>query len=52
MIIIGLIGVFKNKLPKYSNSFGFAMNLNYYIAFYAMIITGIVFLIIIFTRDS
>lgn len=52
MIIIGLIGIYKNKLPKHSSSFGFTMNLNYYVAFYAMVITGVIFLIIIFTSDS
>ena len=46
MIIIGLIGIFKNKLPKYRDGPGFAMEMNYYLLFYIIAIMGIVFLIL------
>ena len=46
MIIIGLIGILKNKRPKYEDGPGFALEANYYMAFYLLFIMGIVFLII------
>jgi len=52
MVIIGLIGIFKNKLPKYRDGVGFAADMNYYFAFYAMVIMGCVFLIIEFFGNN
>ena len=52
MIIIGLIGIIKNKLPKFRGSPGFAADMNYYLVFYAMFIMGIVFLIIEFFGEN
>ena len=52
MIIIGFIGIVKNKLPKYRNGVGFADNINYYLAFYAMVIVGCVYLLIRFYREN
>ena len=52
MIVIGLIGIFKNKLPKFRGSPGFAANMNYYLAFYAMVIMGCVYLVIRFYREN
>jgi len=48
MIIIGLIGIFKNKLPKYKDGpgFGFAAYMRYYFYFYVLAIMGVVFLIL------
>ncbi len=46
MIVIGIIGILKNKRPKYENGPGFALETNYYIAFYLLAIFGIIFLII------
>ena len=52
MIFIGLIGIIKNKLPKFRGSPGFAADMNYYLVFYAMFIMGIVFLIIEFFGEN
>jgi hypothetical protein len=30
MIIVGLIGIIKNKWPKYENGLGFAINANFF----------------------
>lgn len=46
MIIIGVIGILKNKWPKYRDGPGFAIETNYYFAFYVLVIMGIVFLIL------
>lgn len=46
MIIIGLIGILKNKRPKYEDGPGFAINTNFYLMFYMLFIMGIIFLII------
>ncbi|WP_430612255.1 hypothetical protein [Flavobacterium sp. JP2137] len=46
MIIIGIIGILKNKWPKYRDGPGFAIDTNYYFAFYVLVIMGIVFLIL------
>ncbi|MDR0230112.1 MAG: hypothetical protein LBI72_13780 [Flavobacteriaceae bacterium] len=45
-IIIGLIGILKNKLPKYEDGPGLAMNTNFYLMFYGLFILGIISLII------
>ncbi len=46
MIIIGLIGILKNKRPKYEDGPGFAINTNFYLIFYGLFILGIIFFII------
>ncbi len=46
MIIIGLIGILKNKKPKYEDGFSLAINTNYYLMFYLFFILGVIFLII------
>jgi hypothetical protein len=46
MIIIGLIGILKNKWPKYEDGPGLAMNTNFYFMFYGLFILGIISLII------
>jgi hypothetical protein len=45
-IIIGLIGILKNKLPKYEDGPGLAINTNFYLMFYALFIAGVISLII------
>ncbi len=52
MVIIGLVGIVKNKLPKYRDGIGFAAEMNYYLAFYGMFIMGIIFLVIEFFSDK
>jgi len=51
-IIIGLIGILKNKRPKYEAGPGFAIETNYYLGSYLLVIAGIFYLIIRFTRDN
>ncbi len=46
MIIIGLIGIFKSKMPKITASSGFAAELLFYMTFYILVIFGFLFLII------
>lgn len=46
MIIVGLIGIIKNKWPKYENGLGFAINANFYFLFYFLFIVGIGMLVI------
>jgi len=46
MIIIGLIGILKNKRPKYEDGPGLAINTNFYLMFYLLFIVGVIFLII------
>jgi len=48
MIIIGLIGIFKNKLPKYRDGIGFAAEMKFHLYFYLLFIMGCVFLLIEF----
>lgn len=50
MIIIGVIGIWKNKLPKYSDGLGFASEVKFYILFYVLVILGVIFLIIEFKQ--
>lgn len=45
-IIIGLIGILKNKLPKYRDGPGFAAEVKFYLMFYGLFILGIIALII------
>jgi len=46
MIIIGIIGIIFNKLPKYRDGLGFALAMNYYLLFYGLVIIGVIFLIL------
>ena len=46
LIIVGLIGIFKNKLPKYRNSSGFAAEINFYVFFYLLTIMGVGLLVV------
>lgn len=46
MIITGLIGILKNKRPKYEDGPGLAINTNFYLMFYLLFILGIMFFII------
>jgi hypothetical protein len=46
MIIIGLIGILKNKRPKYEDGPGLAINTNFYLMFYFLFILGIIWLIL------
>lgn len=46
IIIIGLIGILKNKRPKYEDGPGFAININFYLMFYGLFIAGVIFLIL------
>lgn len=52
MIIIGLIGIFINKLPKYRDGPGFALDMNYYLLFYGLVIMGCVFLMLEIFGDN
>ena len=52
MIIVGLIGILKNKFPKYRESVGFSIEIMYYLAFYALAIMGVVFLILEIFGDN
>lgn len=52
MIVVGTIGIIKNKLPKYKGSAGFSIEIMYYIAFYVLIIMGVVFLILEIFGDN
>lgn len=45
-IIIGLIGIFRNKLPKYRDGPGFAAEVKFYLMFYGLLIIGVFSLII------
>lgn len=46
LMIIGLIGIFKNKLPKYRNGPGFAAEINFYLLFYGLFIMGVTLLVL------
>lgn len=50
-IIIGLIGILKNKWPKYEDGPGFAINTNFYFMFYGLFFAGILSLVIKLFRD-
>ncbi len=43
MIIIGLIGIWKNKMPKFDVSPGYAALIKFYFSFYVIIILGVIF---------
>ncbi len=45
MIIIGLIGIIKIKMPKYRDGAGYAAEMRFYFTFYVLLILGIIFLI-------
>lgn len=51
MIIIGLIGIWKNKRPKYRDGLGFAADVKFYILFYGLVIAGIFSLTMLFSRE-
>lgn len=44
MVLVGVIGIVKNKIPKYRGSAGFSIEIIYYLAFYLLVIMGIIFL--------
>ena len=46
MILVGVIGIIKNKKPKYEDGLGFSIEVKYYVSFYALLIMGIIFLIL------
>ena len=46
MIVVGVIGILKNKFPKYRDGVGFSISLNYYLMFYGLVILGVLFLIL------
>ncbi len=50
-IIIGIIAILKNKRPKYEDDPGFAIETNYYFGSYLLVIAGIIYLILKFTRE-
>ena len=52
MIVMGIVGIIKNKLPKYRGSAGFSIEIIYYLAFYALVILGAVFLILDIFGDN
>lgn len=52
MIIIGLVGIIKIKKPKYEDGPGFAIETNFYLAFYVLVIMGVVFLILEIFGDN
>ena len=43
MIIVGIIGIVKNKMPKYKASLGYVTELKYYFLFYFLVIVGVMF---------
>lgn len=52
MIITGLIGIWKYKIPKFNGNPGFAAEIRLYFTFYALVILGIIFFIIEFYSDK
>lgn len=44
-IIIGLIGIIKNKFPKYKDGLGYAAAMRYYLSFWGLLLLGISLLI-------
>lgn len=46
MILVGVIGIIKMKVPKFDGSPGFAAMVRFYASFYALLIMGIIFLIL------
>lgn len=52
MIITGLIGIWKYKIPKFNGNSGFAAEIRLYFTFYALVILGIIFFIIEFYSDK
>lgn len=43
MIIVGVIGIVKNKMPKYEEDSGYFIELKYYFLFYFLVIVGVMF---------
>jgi len=52
VIVVGLIGIFKNKLPKYRDGAGFAADVKFYILFYGLVAAGILSLVIMFSKSK
>ncbi len=46
MIIIGLRGILKTKVPKFKDGARFPIETNYYFSNYLLLIIGVIFLII------
>lgn len=46
MIIVGIIGIVKNKMPKYEEGLGYLTEIKYYLLFYFLVIVGVIFLAI------
>ncbi len=46
MILVGVIGIIKMKVPKFDGSPGFAAMFRLYVSFYVLLIMGIIFLIL------
>lgn len=44
MIIVGIIGIIKNKKPKYEEDLGYLIEIKYYLLFYFLVIGGVCFL--------
>ncbi|SEH90704.1 hypothetical protein SAMN02927937_02056 [Paenimyroides aquimaris] len=51
-LVIGLIGILKNKLPKYEDGSGFAIETNYYFGSYLLAIIGAAILVIEIFGDN
>lgn len=45
-LIIGLVGILKNKLPKYEDGPGFAIDTNYFFGSLLLAIIGVVILVV------
>lgn len=52
LIIIGLIGIWKTKFPKFRVGPGYAAEIKFYILFYGLVFAGILSLIIILSKES
>lgn len=50
-IIIGLVGIIKNKLPKYRDGAGFSADIKFYFLFYGLAAAGIFSLIIEISKN-
>jgi len=52
MIVIGLLGIWKYKLPKFRPSPGYASKMRLYFTFYVLVILGCIFLLIEFFGEN
>ena len=41
LLLIGLVGIIKNKFPKYQNGLGYTAAMRYYLSFWGLLILGI-----------